>query len=215
MTKHSATQLFVERPPKGKGVGVLVLHSWWGLTTPFRSYCHELAKNGFVAAAPDLFGGSTAKTIEEAKKLRSLRRSEPVYKTLMRNINELLTDNAVTDRQIGIVGFSMGGHWAVWLSQRPELAIKSTVLYYAARSGNFADSRSAYLAHFAAQDEWVSEGAKVRMQRAIGAAGCPLQTFTYEGTQHWFAERDQSKAYNATATQLAFERTIRHLKATL
>ena len=34
--------------------GVLVLHSWWGLTPFFRQLCDRLAEAGFVALAPDL-----------------------------------------------------------------------------------------------------------------------------------------------------------------
>ncbi len=34
--------------------GVLVLHSWWGLTPFFRRLCDRLAEVGYVALAPDL-----------------------------------------------------------------------------------------------------------------------------------------------------------------
>jgi carboxymethylenebutenolidase len=207
--------LHIETPKKAKGPGILVLHSWWGFTPSIRTYCEELAARGFVVAAPDILHGRKPKTIAEARHARSSRRTEPIYKGLTRGISELLANAAVSKEKIGLVGFSMGGHWAVWLSQQQELPIASTVLYYAARSGDFSKCRSAFLAHYAAHDEWVSEGAKKRMEHAIRTAGCPLQTFTYEGTQHWFAERGQFEAYDPAASALAFERTAKHMKETL
>jgi carboxymethylenebutenolidase len=215
MTKAAPTQLLIERPASGVGHGVLVLHSWWGLTSSFRSYCQELAKHGFVAAASDLFGGRTATTIAEARRLRSLSRSEPIYKTLMRDIDTLRSVNPVIGRKVGVIGFSMGGHWAVWLSQRPNLPIASTVLYYAARGGDFSASHSAFLAHYAEQDEWVGKAAKQRMESAIHKASCALQTYTYPQTGHWFAESGRPGEYDAAAAQLALERTVGHLRATL
>ena len=215
MTKAAAAALLVEQPPSGAGPGVLVLHSWWGLTPSMRCYCHQLAAHGFVAAAPDLFSGRTAATIAEAKRLRSLPRSEPIYKTLTRSINALLADSAVAGREIGVVGFSMGGHWAVWLSQQSQLPIKSTVLYYAARGGSFSKSRSHFLAHFAENDGWVSDAAKERMGKAIQSADLSLEAFTYNQTEHWFAESDRRAEFNSAAAQLAFERTVAHLRKTL
>jgi carboxymethylenebutenolidase len=207
--------LLIERPKKTKGPGILVLHSCWGLTPSIQKYCQDLAGRGFVAAACDLFDGRQPKTIAQARYLRSLRRTEPIYKVLTRNVFELFADTAVNGKEIGVIGFSMGGHWAVWLSQQPQLPIASTVLYYAARGGNFSKSHSAFLAHYAERDEWVSQAAKARMAKAIQSAGLSLESYTYAGTEHWFAESGGNTKSNRAATQLAFERTIAHLSRTL
>ncbi len=53
------------------GPGVLVLHAWWGLNGFFKNLCQRLAREGFVAFAPDLYHGQTATTVEDAKRLRS------------------------------------------------------------------------------------------------------------------------------------------------
>src|SRR5689334_16612887 len=52
-----------------KARGVLVLHPWWGLNRDVENVCDRLAKAGYYAFAPDLFGGKVAKTEDEAKAL--------------------------------------------------------------------------------------------------------------------------------------------------
>ena len=60
---------YLAEPTAGSGLGVVVLHAWWGLTEPFRQVCDRLAGEGFVALAPDLYHGKTTASIEEAETL--------------------------------------------------------------------------------------------------------------------------------------------------
>jgi carboxymethylenebutenolidase len=53
----------------GEGPGVLVLHAWWGLNDTMKEVCDRLARQGFIAYAPDLYHGKLASTIEEAEVL--------------------------------------------------------------------------------------------------------------------------------------------------
>ena len=57
--------------PKG---AVLVIHSWWGLTTSFRTYASVLSEAGYLVGLTDLFDGKTAETEAQAKALRAARR---------------------------------------------------------------------------------------------------------------------------------------------
>lgn len=211
MTGSGSRELEIVRGGGARAGGVLVIHSWWGLTDSFRTYGAALAKEGFVVGLVDLFDGRTAREASEAKALRALRRPEPMYRTLMRDIEELREEAGAG--QVALIGFSMGGHWAVWLSQRPELPVAAVVLYYAARAGSFGESHASFLAHFAAEDGWVSAGARKRMEMEIAKAGRPYLAHVYPGTGHWFAESGRPE-YEPTAAILAFERTVAHLRAT-
>ena len=56
-------------PEGGSGPGVVVIQEWWGLTDHIAGIADRLAGEGFVALAPDLFGGKVAHDADEAGQL--------------------------------------------------------------------------------------------------------------------------------------------------
>lgn len=201
-------------PKSGSGPGVVVLHSWWGLNSFFRSLCDRFADSGFVALAPDLFSGRVATTEAEAKAIRAQAtafRKEPAYKLLISGIMHLSRHESVTTPRVAIVGFSMGGHWALWLAQRPELPISATVIFYAARSGDFSQGRSRFLFHFAESDTWVSAASVKKLKANLKRAGKAATYHTYPGTTHWFFESDRPAAFDRAAASVAWKRTFKFL----
>lgn len=204
----TAELLLPDRPSQ---MGVLIIHSWWGRSQSFLSFGEALANDGFVVAVSDLYEGKLARTEAEARSLRKSPRRVPMYRSLEADLAALRDQMASEHPRVGVVGFSMGGHWAVWLSQRPEYAVSATVLYYAARGGNFRHSRSNFLAHYANDDPWVSKSARRNMEKAIHAADCPYRSFDYPGAGHWFAEPDREDAYCPEPAAMALKRTSMHL----
>ncbi len=200
----------VASPPSPTGVPVLIVHSWWGLTDSFVAYADALAERGFLAACVDLFDGEVAVTEAGARALRSTRRRVPTYKTLQRALGELgsMGDGPVP----AVVGFSMGGHWAVWLAQHPDPPVSAVVLYYAARAGDFSSATAPVLAHFAETDRFVSAAARRSMERVLASHDLPYQAHDYPGTGHWFAESD-SVAFDPNAAGLALDRTTLFLRS--
>src|ERR1700691_5941065 len=57
-------------PASGSGPGVIVIQEWWGLTTHIAHIADRLSGEGYVALAPDLYGGAT--THDEAEALQLL-----------------------------------------------------------------------------------------------------------------------------------------------
>ena len=106
----------------------------------------------------------------------------------------------------------MGAHWALWLSQRPELPIGATVAFYGARAGDYSSSRAVFLGHFAEKDDWVSAAALKKLKTSLETVGRMAEFFVYPDTSHWFFESDRADAYNSEAAELSWDRTIKFLR---
>jgi len=214
MTKITQNS-YLALPKSGKGAGILVIHAWWGLNDFFKDFCQRLALEGFVTLAPDLYHGKTATTIDEAKQLRSKMKQGQVSADILSAVEHLRGLPATTSKSLGVIGFSLGGHWALWLSlEKPEY-IKAVTVFYGTRSADYSQARATYLGHFAESDDWVAASGVKKLEKSLRAANRPVTFYTYEGTGHWFFEKDRKDAYNAKAAQLAWKRTLEFLQTQL
>lgn len=215
MSRETRGTAYLVAPDSGSGPGVLLLHAWWGLTPFFRSVADRLADEGFVVLAPDLMDGRIASTPDEAEAL--LAASDPnVGVRLVATAAYKLRDLRITpDAPIGVVGFSMGASWALWLSARAPELVGATVAFYGSQNIDFDGARSAYLGHFAEHDEFESDDDIAFLEASLGLAGCDVTFHRYPGTSHWFFESDRPVAYDPAAADLAWERTVEFLRARL
>jgi carboxymethylenebutenolidase len=210
-------------PTVGTGApGVVVLHAWWGLTEPFRQVCDRLARAGFVALAPDLYHGKTATTIEEAEALgAALDPEEERARGDIRGAVQFLrhhgADGPTGGRgQVAVVGFSLGGAYALDASVTLAEEIAAVVIFYASYTGpDYRRAQAAYLCHYAEDDPYEPAESVAAMEQALQAAGRPATFHLYPGTRHWFFEANRPDAYDAAAASLAWERTVAFLNAEL
>jgi carboxymethylenebutenolidase len=205
-----AGQGYLARPDAGTGPGVLVLHSWWGLTPFFRQLCDRLADEGFVALAPDLLAGRTPDRVDEAEDaLRGADANELAH--LTRSSLHTLRELPVTpDGPVGVVGFSMGGSLALWLSARVPDAVAATCAFYASQDIDFVASSSAYLGHYAEDDPYVDDDGLVLLEADLHLLDLDTTFHRYPGTRHWFFEADRPE-HDSVAADLAWSRTIAFL----
>src|SRR5437867_1413482 len=107
---------------------------------------------------------------------------------------------AVRGSDLGAVGFSMGGAWAVFLSSRAPEAIAAVVIFYGSGGADFSTARAAYLGHYAEDDEWEPIDEVRQMEADMRAAGREVTLHTYAGVKHWFFESDRPE-YDRDAAQ--------------
>ena len=208
-------QNYIAVPASGKGPGVLVLPAWWGLNDFFKDLCQRLAGEGFVTLAVDLYHGKIATTVAEAEQLRSKMKGEQVKSDLLAATDQLRALPAVTGQSLGLIGFSLGAFWGLWLSlERPD-AFRAVTVFYGKRNADYTSSQAAYMGHFAETDPYESASGIKKFEKSLRAAQRPAALYTYPDTGHWFFEQDRKEAYQPQAAELAWSRTVEFLKAQL
>lgn len=205
---------YLATPTDANDKGVLVLHPWWGLNATIRDVCDRLAEAGYITFAPDLYHGQIADTIEGAEALaqaldeKSLQAKSEIAEAV-RYLAGLVGDNA---DKLAVIGFSLGAYYALDLSAADPQHIGKVVLFYGTGGADFSTSQAAYLGHFAGDDPYEPAENVEWVQDALQEAGREVTFHTYEGTGHWFFEPDRSDAYNSSAAQLAWQRTLAFLR---
>jgi carboxymethylenebutenolidase len=210
MDAEHAGQGYLALPDRPTGPGVLVLHSWWGLSDSVREVCDRLAEAGFVALAPDLLDGERPASVEDAEAL--LRRADANQLAhLTRSSLRVLRDLPATmDRPVGVVGFSMGASLGLWLSVRVPDGVAGTVAFYGGQDIDFAPATSAYLGHYADTDPYVGEDELVLLEADLHLLGLDTTFHRYPGTAHWFFDVDRPE-HHPEAAALAWDRTVAFL----
>jgi len=203
---------FLAKPKSNLHGGILVLHAWWGLNDFFKDFCNRLAKEGYTVLAPDLYNGTIAKTIPEAEKLRTKLKRDTTSKQILLSLKQL--QGEVNKKPVGLIGFSLGAYWGLWLVDEKPKTFAATVLFYGTRGMKCTETSSAFLGHFAETDEYVSDSGRKKMEKALTVAGGNVSFQVYPNTRHWFFENDRPE-YNAQAASLAWKRTTEFLKTHL
>jgi carboxymethylenebutenolidase len=211
MTSRSAGTGYLSVPDAGGGPGVLLLHAWWGLTPFFRGVCDRLAEAGFVALAPDLYGGRTVDDTAEAEALLATSDMDRMAHLVRASLYTLRGLAVTPDAPVGTLGFSMGASWALWLAGRIPDLVAATVVFYGSQTIDMAPATSAFLGHFAEDDPWVDPDERTLLEADLHVLGKDVEFHHYPGTAHWFFESDRA-AYDRAAATLAWERTLTFLR---
>ncbi len=197
-------------PTSGPGPGVLLLHSWWGLTPFFRRLADRLSEEGYTVLVPDLTAGETFSDAEEARDhLADLDADRLASLTL--TAAHLVREKAQDPNEpIAVVGFSMGASLALWASVRLPESIGKVVAFYGVQSIDFAGSSAKYQLHLVDDDDLVSEDEAVFMQATMGIENLDVEVHRYPDVSHFFFERDQATHDEAAARQ-AWQRMLEFL----
>jgi carboxymethylenebutenolidase len=192
--------------------GIVVLHPWWGLNDDVVAYADRLAGAGFAVAAPDLFGGQVASTIEDAERLSSAGDAavESLNAIVLASVDRLSVRLGRTSK-LATLGFSFGAHWAMWAPTERDRLLASVVYYGSTGGGVLKRSTAPVLGHFAETDPYETDEGIAEFEQTLRSAGRDVTIHRYPGTGHWFAEPSQD-AYRAEAADLAFERTVAFLR---
>ncbi|MGC1678082.1 MAG: dienelactone hydrolase family protein [Candidatus Binataceae bacterium] len=106
----------------GKRPGVIVIHEIFGLNDDIRRITARVAGLGYVAMAPDLYDGSGVRAICIARTLLALNRGSGQPFEDLESAREFLAGQpGVDSSRIGVIGFCMGGGFALLYAVRAPM----------------------------------------------------------------------------------------------
>lgn len=196
----------------GPGRGILLLHSFWGLTSSVKGLADDLADHRYTVLAPDINFGELPGSEQEALDHLGAANPDRLASLVLSAAGVLYEKSAVGP--IGILGFGMGGSLALWASVRlPEL-VTAAVSFYGSQQIDFAGSKSAYLIHLAEEDEYISDDEAAFMEATIGLEQLPVEVVRYPGTRHGFCEPD-GETFDPDAFDRAWRLSLQFLQRRL
>jgi carboxymethylenebutenolidase len=192
----------------GPGPGVLVLHSFWGLTSSVKSLADDLAEAGYTVLAPDINFGELPSTEREALDHLGAADVDRLASLVLTSVG--LLHEKSTEGPVGLVGFGMGGSLGLWASVRLPDLVTAVVSFYGTQQIDFTGSRSSYLVHLAEDDDFITDDEVVFMEATMGLASLPVEVVRYPGTKHGFCEPD-GETFDPGAFEVAWGRTLAFL----
>ena len=206
----SAALALPEKKPAG---AVLLVHEWWGLNDQIKSVASELANQGFVGLAIDLYNGKSATKPEEAEPLMKTVVPAEASETMATWV-DWLRQNPDCNGKVASIGWCFGGGMA--LQAAMDRPLDAAVVYY----GNVARSaeelkaiKGPVLGQFANADQWISPAMVDGFEAAMKQAGKKLEVHRYDA-DHAFAN-PTGDHYDADDARAAWDRTVAFLKANL
>jgi len=189
--------------------GLLVIHEMWGLNQQLRGVVDRLAEEGFVAFGVDLYRGQVANSLQEAQELVRTGDKAQWFADLRRAARALLP------LKVGVVGFSMGGAFALATAAMvPE--VSACVSFYGVPRPevDLTKVRARVLGHYVPDDEYVPRERLAEVEAELRRAPVPVTFHSYDARHSFFNER-MSEVYSPENAELAWERTIAFLNETL
>ena len=204
-------------PKKGKKfAAVIVIHENRGLVPHIQDVTRRMAKEGFLALAPDALSpaGGTPEDISNVGALFKQLDSTQTTKNFVAAVKYLKTHPKSTGK-VGCTGFCWGGAMTNQVAvNSPDL--NAAVPYYGRQpvADDVAKIKAPVMAHYAENDAGINAGIQA-FEEALKKNNIEYQIFIYPGTGHGFNNDTNPDRYNEQAAKLAWQRTIAFFKEKL
>ncbi len=164
--------------------GVVVVHDAIGLIDDTKQICQRIANQGYVVLAPDLYSrGGKARCVTRVLKDLWAQEGRTVDDLLAARDYLLGRDDCTST--VGIVGFCMGGGFAIVMAPK---GFGASAPFYGVVPRNLAEAVQGacpLVASFGKRDPVLIGGEK-RLRKACDEHGVELDSRTYPGVGHSF-----------------------------
>jgi len=209
---------FLAWPKAGKKFpAVIVIHENRGLQPHIQDVTRRMAKEGFLALAPDALsplGGTPNNDPDKAASMIRELDNEKTIKNFVAAVKYLKTHPLSTGK-VGCTGFCWGGGMTNQVAVN-SVDLDAAVPYYGMQptAEQVVSIRAPVMAHYAGDDARINQGIPA-FEEALKKEKKEYQIFMYEGAGHAFNNDSNPERYNEKAAKLAWSRTIGFFKEKL
>ena len=210
---------YIARPTVPAAPAVVVLQELFGVNADIRATCDELAAQGYIAIAPDLFwrqepGVDLDVTSEEGWqhgfRLYTAFDRDAGTRDVMETVRTAVELKESTGK-VALLGYCLGGLLVFLTAARYE--VDAAVAYHGGETEKYLAEvgglQAPLLMHLAEEDEFISKQAQAEIKAAL-AGKANATVYSYSGQRHAFT-RHNGTHYNAAAAALANARTSEFL----
>lgn len=197
------------------GPGLILLQEYWGLVKHIEDVADRFAADGYVVLAPDLYGGDSTQSPDEA--MRKMMALDIAYaaKQLQGAADFLRSHERVNPKKVGAMGFCMGGQLALFAGT--TASVDAVVDFYGIHpevKPDFAEMACPVMCHFGKSDGFVGEDDARALVATMTAAGVQVDAHFYDAG-HAFFNDSRPEAYDADSANQAHARTLQFLSSAL
>ena len=201
------------RDLEGKASCVLVVHENRGLNPYIKDVARRLAKQGFIAFAPDALypvGGYPGNDDEGRSLQRALDRGKIEQDFIA--AAKFLKSHADGNGKLGVVGFCFGGYISNMLAATIPDVMNAAVPFYGtpAAAELIPNIKCPLMLQFGELDSRVN-ATWPAYEEALKTNNVESQAYVYSGVNHGF-HNDSTGRYDEQAANLAWSRTINFFK---
>ncbi len=197
--------------PEGKGPfpAIIVIQEWWGLNDQIKNKAKELAKEGYVTLAVDLYRGKETTDPDEAHELLRGLPEDRAIRDLLSAVSYLKTLPNVKKDKIGSIGWCMGGGYSLSLAiSSPD--IMACVIYYGrlvTDKNQLEKIKASVIGFFGEEDRGIPPISVKKFEEDMKSLGKDVSVYNYPGAGHAFANEERP-SYNASAAKDSWEKTL-------
>jgi len=197
--------------PEGKGPfpAIIVIQEWWGLNDQIKKKATELAKEGYVTLAVDLYRGKVTTDPDEAHELLRGLPEDRAIRDLLSGVSYLKTLPNVKKDKIGSIGWCMGGGYSLSLAiNSPD--ITACVIYYGrliTDKDQLRRTKASVIGFFGEEDRGIPPSSVNAFEEDMKTLGKNVIVYIYPGAGHAFAN-EEKPSYNPEAAKDSWDKTL-------
>jgi carboxymethylenebutenolidase len=201
---------FVRPAKEGNYPGVIMIHENRGLRPEIKATAEQLAKEGYLVLAVDLYNGKVLETQEEARANSANFKQDEGLKNLKAAVAYLKQKGAT---KMASLGWCFGGGQSLQLSLSGE-PLDATVIYYGrlvTKPEELAPIKWPVLGVFGEEDQSITKDTVKEFDAALDTRGIENEIYVYPGVGHAFAN-PSGMNYAPEETKDAWTKTTEFLK---